>query len=61
MASIHLVYVRIPGKGIALYRLLWGGDDHTSEIGIGNVISKSNHVDLIKSGMKVDSGRGNGY
>jgi hypothetical protein len=61
MASIHLVYVRIPGKGNALYRLLWGGDDNTSEIGIGNVISKSNHVDLIKSGMKVDSGRGNGY
>jgi len=61
MASIHLVYIRIPGKGIALYRLLWGGDDNTSEIGIGNVIRKSNHVDLIKSGMKVDSGRGNGY
>ena len=61
MASIHLVYVRIPSKGIALDRLLWGGDDDTSEIGIGNVISKSNHVDLIKSGMKVDSGRGNGY
>ena len=61
MASIHLVYVRIPGKGIALYRLLWGGDDNTSESGIGNVISKSNHVDLIKSGMKVDSGRGNDY
>jgi hypothetical protein len=61
MASIHLVYIRIPGKGIALYRLLWGGDDNTSESGIGNVISKSNHVDLIKSGMKVDSGRGNGY
>jgi hypothetical protein len=60
MASIYLVYVRIPGKAIALYRLLWGGDDNTSEIGIGNVISKSNHVDLIKSGMKVDSGRGNG-
>ena len=39
MAIIHLVYVRIPGKGIALYRLLWGGDDNTSEIGIGNVIS----------------------
>jgi hypothetical protein len=61
MASIHLVYIRIPGKGIALYRLLWGGDDNTSEIGIGNVIRKSNHVDLIKSGMKVDSGRGNSY
>ena len=26
-------------NGIALYRLLWGGDDNTSEIGIGNVIS----------------------
>ena len=61
MASIHLVYVRIPGKGIALYRLLWGGDDNTSESGIGNVISKSNHIDLIKSGMKIDSGRGNDY
>jgi hypothetical protein len=61
LANIHLVYVRIPGKGIALYRLLWGGDDDTSEIGIGNVIRKCNHVDLIRSGMKVDSGRGNGY
>jgi len=61
LVSIHLVYVRIPGKGIALYRLLWGGDDDTSESGIGNVISKSNHVDLIRSAMKVDSGRGNGY
>ena len=61
MASIHLVYVRIPGKGIALYRLLWGGDDDTSEIGIGNVINKSNHVNLIRFGMKVDSGRGNNY
>jgi len=61
MASIHLVHVRIPGKGIALYRLLWGGDDNTSEIGIGNVISKSNHIDLIKSGMKVDNGRGDSY
>jgi len=61
LANIHLVYVRIPGKGIALYRLLWGGDDDTSEISIGNVISKINHVDLIRSGMKVDSGRGNSY
>ena len=60
MASIHLVYVRIPGKEIALYRLLWGGDDDTSEIGIGNVISKSNHVNLIRSGMKVESSRGHG-
>ena len=50
MASIHLVYVRIPGKGIALYRLLWGGDDDTSEIGIGNVIGKSNHVDVWNEG-----------
>jgi len=58
MASIHLVYVRIPGKGIALYRLLWGGDDNTSEIGISIVISKSNHVDLIKSGMKVEVAEG---
>jgi transketolase C-terminal domain/subunit len=61
LANIHLVYVRIPGKGIALYRLLWGGDDDNSEIGIGNVISKSNHVNIIRSGMMVDSGRGNGY
>jgi hypothetical protein len=61
LASIHLVYVRIPGKGIALYRLLWGGDDDTSESDIGNVISKNNHVNLIRSGMKVDSGRENGY
>ena len=61
MASILLVYVRIPGKGIALYRLLWGGDDDTSEIGVDNMISKSNHVDLIRSGMKVDSGKGNDY
>jgi len=55
------VYVRIPGKGIALYRLLWGGDDDTSESGIGNVTSKSNHVNLIRSGMKVDSSKGNSY
>jgi len=43
MASIHLVYVRIPGKGITLHRLLRGGDDDTSEIGIGNVLRKNNH------------------
>jgi len=43
LASIYLVYVRIPGKGITLHRLLWGDDDDTSEIGIGNVISKNNH------------------
>jgi hypothetical protein len=61
LASIHLVHVRIPGKMIALYRFLWGGDDDTSESGIGNVISKSNHIDLIRSGMKVDSVTGNDY
>jgi hypothetical protein len=61
LAIIHLVYVRISGKGVALYRLLWGGDDDTSESDIGNVISKNNHVNLIRSGMKVDSGRENGY
>ena len=55
------MYVRIPSKGIALYRLLWGGDDDTSETGIDNVINKSNHVDLIRFGMEVDSGRGNDY
>jgi len=42
LASIHLVYVRIPGKGIALHRLL-RGDDDTSEIDIGNVLSRNNH------------------
>jgi len=42
--TIHLVYVRIPGKGITLHRLLRGDDDDTSEIGIGNVLSKNNHV-----------------
>jgi hypothetical protein len=36
------VYVRIPGKGITLHRLLWGDDDN-SEIGIGNVLSKNNY------------------
>jgi hypothetical protein len=41
-ASIHLVYVRIPGKGITLHRLL-RGDDDTSEIGVGNVLSGNNH------------------
>jgi hypothetical protein len=35
--------------------------DDTSEIGIRNVISISNHVNFIRSGMKVDSGKGNGY
>jgi hypothetical protein len=43
MASIHLMYVRIPGKGITLHRLLRGDDDDTSEICIGNVLRKNNH------------------
>jgi hypothetical protein len=57
LTSIHLVYVRIPGKGInhvltivripgkgiTLHRLLRGDDDDTSEIGIGNVLSRNNH------------------
>jgi len=32
----------IPGKGITMHRLLQGDDD-TSEIGIGNVLSENNH------------------
>jgi len=44
LTSIHLEYVRIPGKGFTLHRLLRGDDDDTSEIGIGNVLSKNNHV-----------------
>jgi len=42
--QIHLVYVRILDKGITLHRLLRGDDDDTSEIGIGNVLNKNNHV-----------------
>jgi hypothetical protein len=42
LTSIHLAYVRIPGKGITLHRLLQGDDDN-SEIGIGNVLSENNH------------------
>ena len=63
MANIHLEYVRIPGKGITLHRLLWGDDDDdTIEISISNVISKKIIVfDFIKSGMKVKSGKGNSY
>jgi hypothetical protein len=52
LASIYLVYGRIPGKGITLHRLLWDDDDDTSEIIM---------FDLIKSGIEVNSGRGNGY
>jgi len=49
LTSIHLVYLRIPGKGITLHRLLrgeqeWDDDDDTSESGIGNVLSRNNHV-----------------
>jgi hypothetical protein len=33
--SIHLVYVRVPGKGITMHRCL-RGDDDIGEIGIGN-------------------------
>ena len=40
---MHLMYVRIPGKGITLHRLLQGDDDDTSEIGIGNMLNKNNH------------------
>jgi hypothetical protein len=43
LTSIHLVYVRIPGKGITLYRLLQGDDDDTNEISISNVLSRNNH------------------
>jgi len=42
MTNIHLVYVRIPGKGITLHRLLRGDNDN-SEIGIVNVLSRNNH------------------
>jgi len=35
--SIHLVYVRILGKGIAMHRRLQGDDD-TDEIGIDNLL-----------------------
>ena len=43
LTSIHLVYVRIPGKGITLHRFLRGDNDDTSEICIGNVLSRNNH------------------
>jgi hypothetical protein len=36
------VYVRIPGKGITLHRLLQDDDDN-SETGIRNVFSGNNH------------------
>jgi hypothetical protein len=36
------MYVRIPGKGITLHRLLHGCGDN-SEIGISNVLSGNNH------------------
>jgi len=37
-ASLTFVYVKIPGKGITMNRLLRDNDD-TGEIGIGNVLS----------------------
>jgi len=54
--SIHLVYVRILGKGITLHRLLRGNDDN-SEIGIGNVLSENNYG----WSYEVDNGRGIGF
>jgi hypothetical protein len=36
------VYVRIPGKGITLHRLLQDDDDN-SEMGIDNVLRGNNH------------------
>jgi hypothetical protein len=36
------VCVKIPGKGIPLHQLI-RGDDDTSEIGIGNVLSENDH------------------
>jgi hypothetical protein len=35
--NIHLVYVKIPGKGIVMHRRL-RGDDDTGEIGIDSVL-----------------------
>ena len=35
--NIHLVYVRVSGKGIIMHRRLQGDDD-TSEIGIDSVL-----------------------
>ena len=49
MASKHSVYVRIPGKGITLHRLMWDDDDDdddddTSERGIENGLHEDKHV-----------------
>ena len=41
LTNIHLVYVRVPSKGIAMHRCL-RGDDDTSEIGIDNELDKNN-------------------
>jgi len=35
--NIHLLYVRVPGKGIVMHRCLWDDDD-TGEIGIDYVL-----------------------
>jgi hypothetical protein len=35
--NIHLMYVRVPGKGIVMHRCLWDDDD-TGEIGIDYVL-----------------------
>jgi hypothetical protein len=43
LAYIQCMLRSRPGKGITLHRLLWGDNDDTSEIDIGNVISKNNH------------------
>jgi hypothetical protein len=40
--DIHLVYVMVPGKGIAMHQRL-RGDDDTGEIGIGNELGKNNY------------------
>ena len=43
-ARIYSVYVRIPGKGITLHRLLWDDDEDTSERGIENGLNEDKHV-----------------
>jgi hypothetical protein len=48
------VYIRFPGKEIAMHRRLQGDDD-TSEISIGNV------DDLMKSWIEVENERWNDF
>jgi hypothetical protein len=38
--NIHLVYVRVPGKGITKHRRI-RGDDDTGEIGIDNELGRN--------------------